>query len=165
VSKYFNGATASTYAGYYGAGPSVTVAATVTLDGTYFGISLSAAGTVTGTGIYLAAGGSLSNLSGGLIKGAAGTIGNSGTIIGTSLDGVGLFDGGTLTNGSTSSAGALVEGMTYGTGIDLQAGGSVTNGGSGHAGALIGWRAVARGRLTARRSSRTGPAIGGRAVR
>jgi hypothetical protein len=122
VSKYFNGATASTYAGYYGAGPSVTVAATVTLDGTYFGISLSAAGTVTGTGIYLAAGGSLSNLSGGLIKGAAATLGNSGTIIGTSLDGVGLFDGGTLANGSTSSAGVLIEGGEYGLHVSGAAG-------------------------------------------
>ncbi len=92
--------------------------------------TISNAGTIAapaGTAISLSSGGSVANLSGGLITGglygiefsnrAAGTVTNSGTIAAISNGGgVGVFlaDGGVVSNGDATHTNALIEGYTAG---------------------------------------------------
>ena len=120
-------------------GNPVTIASGVTVSGNT-AVSANSSwtvqnyGTITGTstsgsGVYLRAGGSVTNeaqgsiggYNGVLIGGAAGTVENTGTITGTGADGVFLVAGGSVTN----AAGGSIGGASIG--VFLNAGGSVTN--------------------------------------
>jgi hypothetical protein len=105
-------------------------------------------GTITGQGIFLEAGGSVTNGGSGSsalingvfgvqISGAAGTVDNMGTVEASADPGVFLLSGGSVTNlanGSQSAVieGALAQGIFPGaTGVLVEGGGTVTNGAPG----------------------------------
>jgi hypothetical protein len=107
----------------YGSPGTVTNAGSITVMGTY------------GTGVFLLAGGSVTNQAGGTISGTpagvavtgAGTVTNAGTITGTGTDGTGvlLLAGGSVTN----QAGGTIRGSLYGV-YSHSAAGTVTNAGT-----------------------------------
>ncbi len=143
--------------------PTVVNAGTIAGTGTSgYGILLSAGGSVGNTGLIeggyagveLLAGGSVGNT--GLIEGgfdgvdlfnAAGTLANSGTIIGTSGSGVELITGGSVGNtglieggfagvyifntaGTVANSGTIAGTSTAGVGVSLAAGSTLTNAGT-----------------------------------
>ena len=87
-----------------------------------------------GTAAYLESGGSITNLTGGTITGAkfgafieaGGTVTNSGTITGSTYDGVVLGHGGTVIN----NAGALVTAGSVGIYVKYRSPGTITNAGT-----------------------------------
>ncbi|HVH74502.1 MAG TPA: hypothetical protein VM755_06265 [Stellaceae bacterium] len=125
------------------------------IDGTAFGVSLTAGGVVVNGTPDPAPGYIEGNIDGVKITGGAGTVGNYGTIIGETGDGVYLGDGGSVVNGTTANTAAYIRGYfdgvliangkgtvvnygmirgsgTTGTGIGLRSGGIVHNSGLIH---------------------------------
>ena len=108
-------------AGVYITGAAGTVTNNSTISGVAYGVGLGHGGLVTNT----------SSIKGGedgvIVQGAIGTIANSGNIIATVDDGIGLFAGGSVTNAS----GASISGANIGAGIYITGGAAtVTNAGS-----------------------------------